>query len=297
MTIEWYPGHMGKALKKISEMIKTADVIIEVLDARLPDSSSNHLLKEIRRNKPCIKVMNKSDLADPAVTRAWVREFEQETGIRALPMSAKQHREVNQLTSLCLQLAPNRGKPGRTLRAMVVGIPNVGKSTLINTLAGKCIAKVGDKPAITTAAQQIDLRNGIILSDTPGVLWPDMSDQVGALRLAASGAIGASALDYTTVGIFAAEFMMQRYPELLSTRYRMDGLPDSGTAALEQIGRRLGCLASGGIVDLHRAAEAFLRELRAGKLGRISLEEPGDKSVVAVNAGEYCDKSMIDEDI
>jgi ribosome biogenesis GTPase A len=288
---------MGKALKKISELIGTADVIIEVLDARLPDSSSNHLLKELRRNKPCIKVMNKSDLADPAVTRAWVRAFERDTGIRALPMSAKQHREVNQLTSLCLQLAPNRGKPGRTLRAMVVGIPNVGKSTLINTLAGKNIAKVGDKPAITTAAQQIDLRNGIILSDTPGVLWPDMSDQVGALRLAASGAIGASALDYTTVGIFAAEFMMQRYPELFSTRYRIDDLPDSGTAALEQIGRRLGCLASGGVVDLHRAAEAFLRELRAGKLGRISLEGPDDISVIAANGGESCDETMIGKDI
>ena len=297
MTIEWYPGHMGKALKKITEMIRTADVIIEVLDARLPDSSSNHLLKELRRNKPCIKVMNKSDLADPAVTKAWVRSFEKETGVRAFPMSAKQHREVNQLTSLCLQLAPNRGKPGRTLRAMVVGIPNVGKSTLINTLAGRCIAKVGDKPAITTAAQQIDLRNGIILSDTPGVLWPDMSNQVGAFRLAASGAIGASALDYTTVGLFAAEFMMQRYPELLCTRYGMTGLPDSGTDALEQVGRRLGCLAAGGGIDIHRAAEAFLRELRAGKLGRISFEEPGGDAVVAVNTGESCDETMIDKDV
>ena len=288
MTIEWYPGHMGKALKKITEMIRTADVIIEVLDARLPDSSSNHLLKELRRNKPCIKVMNKSDLADPAVTKAWVRSFEKETGIRAFPMSAKQHREVNQLTSLCLQLAPNRGKPGRTLRAMVVGIPNVGKSTLINTLAGRSIAKVGDKPAITTAAQQIDLRNGIILSDTPGVLWPDMSNQLGAFRLAASGAIGASALDYTTVGLFAAEFMMQRYPELLCTRYGMTGLPDSGTDALEQVGRRLGCLATGGGIDIHRAAEAFLRELRAGKLGWVSFEEPGGDAVAPVNAGESC---------
>src|SRR6266567_4462420 len=167
MTIEWYPGHMGKATKKISELMRNVDVVIEVLDARLPASSSNKLLEELRRNKPCIKVLNKNDLADPAVTKAWVRTFERQHGIRALPMSAKQFREVNQLIKLCQSLAPNRGKPGRSLR-----ITNVGKSTLINTLVGTCKAKVGDKPAITTSAQQIDLRNGIILSDTPGLLWP-----------------------------------------------------------------------------------------------------------------------------
>jgi ribosome biogenesis GTPase A len=274
MTIEWYPGHMGKATLKISEMIRNVDVVIEVLDARLPASSSNKLLEELRRNKPCVKVMNKNDLADPAVTKAWVRAFEERNGIRALPLSAKQYREVNQLTKLCLSLAPNRGKPGRSLRVMVVGIPNVGKSTLINTLAGKCKAKVGDKPAITTCAQQIDLHNGIILSDTPGLLWPDMSDQVAAYRLASSGAIGAGAFDCTDVGLFAADFMMQRYRELLTCRYRLTDPPDSATALLEQIGRRLGCLAAGGAVDLHRAAEAFLRELRAGKIGRVSFEEP-----------------------
>jgi len=269
---------MGKAHIKISELIRTVDVIIEVLDARLPASSSNHMLTELRRNKPCVKVLNKNDLADPAVTKAWVRVFEQQGGVRALPLSAKQHREVHQLPKLCLRLAPTRGKPGRPLRAMVVGIPNVGKSTLINTLAGKCLAKVGDKPAITTTARQIDLHNGIVLTDTPGLLWPDMSDQVAAYRLATSGAIGAGALDYTNVGLFAAEFMMQRYPELLNNRYQLTGAAESATAVLEQVGRRLGCLVAGGGIDLHRAAEAFLRELRAGKLGRVSFEEPGPVS-------------------
>lgn len=274
MTIEWYPGHMSKAHEQIAELVKRIDVIIEILDARLPVSSANHLLAELRRNKPWIKVMNKNDLADPGVTKAWVRFFEQQTGVRALPLSAKQHREVLQLPKLCLRLAPSRGKPGRPLRAMVVGIPNVGKSTLINTLAGKSMAKVGDKPAITTCTQQIDLRNGIILSDTPGLLWPVMSDQAAAYRLATTGAIGANALDYTEVGLFAAEFMLGRYREQLLSRYQLTDLPPNPTALLEQIGRRLGCLTTGGGIDLHRAAEAFLRELRAGKLGRVSFEEP-----------------------
>lgn len=279
MTIRWYPGHMGKAQEKMAEAIRKIDVIIEVLDARLPSSSSNHQLEEMHRNKPRIKLLNKNDLADPLVTRAWVRYFEKESGVHALPLSAKQHSESKQLIKLCLRLAPHRGRPGWPLRAMVFGIPNVGKSTLINTLAGKSMAKVGDKPAITTCAQQIDLRNGIILSDTPGLLWPDMSDQVVAYRLATSGAIGASALDYTCVGLFAAEFMMQRYPELLRIHYKLSELPDTPTTMLEAIGRRLGCLITGGEVDLHRAAEAFLRELRAGKIGRISLEEPDQEAV------------------
>jgi ribosome biogenesis GTPase A len=275
MTIEWYPGHMGKAHVQISELIRKVHVIIEVIDARLPASSSNHLLEELRGNKPCIKVMNKNDLADPVVTRAWVRAFEKRTGIRALPLSAKQHREVNQLNKLCRQLAPTRGKPGFPLRAMVVGITNVGKSTLINTLAGKSMAKVGDKPAITICTQQIDLRNGIILCDTPGLLWPVMDDQVAAYRLATSGAIGAGAIDNIKVGLFAVEFMMQRYWEALRSRYNLTDISDSADAVLELIGRRLGCLAAGGGVDLQRASEAFLRELRAGKLGRVSFEEPG----------------------
>src|ERR1039457_2667905 len=164
MIIEWYPGHMGKARKQISELIRNVDVVIEVLDARLPAASSNKLLEELRRNRPCIKVLNKNDLADPAATKAWVRALEKQNGIRALPLSAKQYREVNQLPKLCLRLAPSRAKPGRSLRVMIVGIPNVGKSTLINTLAGPSMAKVGDKPAFTTCPQQIDLRNGILLS-------------------------------------------------------------------------------------------------------------------------------------
>jgi ribosome biogenesis GTPase A len=274
MTIKWYPGHMSKAREQINDLIRKIDVIIEVLDARLPYSSANHMLAELRRNKPCIKVLNKNDLADPTVTQAWVHHFQRSAGVRALPLSAKQLPQVKQLIKLCKHLVPNRGNPGYPIRAMVVGIPNVGKSTLINTLAGKSIAKVGDKPAITLATQQIDLRNGILLFDTPGLLWPEMSNQTGAYRLATSGAIGANALDYTNVGLFAAGFMMRRYPEMITERYKLGELPEAPHDLIEAIGRCLGCLVSGGVVDLNRAAEAFLRELRAGKIGRVSLEEP-----------------------
>lgn len=284
MTIRWYPGHMGKAQEKMADDVRRIDLIIEVLDARLPMSSSNHQLDMIRRNKPCIKVLNKQDLADPAVTRAWVRHFEKEAGVSAIPLSARIHADAKQLLNLCRKVVPHRGRPGWPLRIMVFGIPNTGKSTLINTLAGKCIARVGDKPAVTTCGQQIDLKNGIVLSDTPGILWPDMDDQTVAYRLATSGAIGASAIDYTCVGLFAAEFMTVRYQELLKERYSLTDMPETPTALLEAVGRRLGCLMAGGVIDLNRAAEAFLRELRAGRIGRVSLEEPPQDGVAVPQA-------------
>ncbi|NJD90615.1 MAG: ribosome biogenesis GTPase YlqF [Geobacter sp.] len=274
MEIRWYPGHMGKALEQIQDLIKKVDVVIEVLDARLPYSSANHKLAAMRWNKPWIKLLNKHDLADPAVTKAWIRELELPEGVRALPLSAKKHSDTKQLIKLCQTMAPKRGKPGFPVRVMVVGIPNVGKSTLINTLAGKSMAKVGDRPAVTTTTQMIDLHNGVVLADTPGVLWPDMSDQFGAYRLAASGAIGDNAMDYTVVGLFAAEFLMTNYPAMLLTRYGLQELPATPSDLIEAVGRRLGMLASGGVVDHHRAGEALLREMRSGKLGRISLETP-----------------------
>ena len=288
MAIKWYPGHMARARRQIVEGLARIDVVIEVLDARLPFSSANPLLDELRHGKPCIKVLNKNDLADPVVTRAGIRYFEDSAGVRALPLDATQHADVRLIPKLCRRMAPHRGRPGRTLRAMVVGIPNVGKSTLINTLAGKKMARVGDKPAITTSPQQIDLRNGIHLNDTPGLLWPVLSDQQGAYRLAASGAIGDTAIDYVDVAMFAAEFILQRYPDLLKERYRLTALPETPAALLDEIGRRRGCLSAGGEVDLYRAAEILLRELRAGKIGRISLEDP-DRDFAEPAAGSAPD--------
>lgn len=276
MKIEWYPGHMAKAKRQIAEVLPKIDLVIEVLDARLPVSSANPMLEKLRGNKPCIKVLNKSDLADPEVTDAWVEYFDQMKGVKAIPLEAKKRSAAGQIPKLCRRLVPHRGVPGKTLRAMVVGIPNVGKSTLINTLAGKKMARVGDKPAITTCPQQIDLRNGIHLADTPGLLWPDIRNQKSAYRLAASGAIGEGGMDYEGVALFAAEYLLSRYYEPLAIRYNLAEMPESASALIELIGRRRGCLITGGSVDHLRASELLLRELRAGLIGRISLERPGD---------------------
>jgi ribosome biogenesis GTPase A len=288
MIIDWYPGHMKRARAQIIEVLPTIDLVIEVLDARLPASSGNPLLEKLRGNKPCIKVLNKNDLADPTVTKAWVGFFEKQQGVKAIPLEAKDRRDVGLLPKLCRKLVPNKGNKGqKPLRVMIVGIPNVGKSTLINTLAGKKMARVGDKPAITTCPQQIDLRNGILLSDTPGLLWPVMDDQNGACRLAASGAIGDNAFDTTEVSLATIDYLTGRYPALVQQRYKLPKLAETPLAIAEEIGRRRGCLVSGGDVDLHRATELFLRELRAGKLGRISLERPGETAAEAINTSNH----------
>ena len=278
MVIEWFPGHMAKAKRQIAEVMPKIDIVIEVLDARLPVSSSNPLLEKLRGYKPCIKVLNKSDLADPAVTKSWVAYFDQLAGVKALPIEASKRSTVGQITDLCRRMVPNRGVPGKTLRAMVVGIPNVGKSTLINTLAGRKIARVGDKPAITTCPQQIDLRNGIHLADTPGLLWPDIHNQKSAYRLAATGAIGDAAMDYVDVALYAADYLMKHYPKPLAARYKFQDAPESASELVDRIGRRRGCLIAGGQLDQQRASELLLRELRAGLIGRVSLESPEDFS-------------------
>ena len=276
MSIAWFPGHMAKAKRQIAEVMPKIDIVIEVLDARLPVSSSNPLLEKLRGSRPCIKVLNKNDLADPAITKSWIAYFDQFEGVKALPIEASRRSAVGQITALCRKMVPNRGVPGKTLRAMVVGIPNVGKSTLINTLAGRKIARVGDKPAITTCPQQIDLRNGIHLADTPGLLWPDIRNQQSAYRLAASGAISDAAMDYVDVALYAADFLMNHYPTPLAERFKVQKAPENAPELVEQIGRSRGCLIAGGQVDLQRASELLLRELRAGLIGRVSLESPED---------------------
>jgi ribosome biogenesis GTPase A len=244
------------------------------------------LLAELRHRKPCIKVLNKADLADPRVTKSWVAFFEGQGGeVRSLALNATRTVEVARLLQMCRGLVPHRGRPGKPLRVMVIGIPNVGKSTLINTLAGRRIAKVGDRPAITRSAQQIDLRNGVLLYDTPGILWPNLVDQEGAYRLAASGAIGDTAIDFQEVARFAADLLLRTYPDLLRQRFKLDPLPLDGGQLLLELGRRRGCLETGGEINLYRAADILLRELQAGKIGRISFENPEETQASIVEKG------------
>ncbi|MCF6265736.1 MAG: ribosome biogenesis GTPase YlqF [Desulfuromusa sp.] len=287
MIIDWYPGHMKKARAQIIEILPKIDLVIEVLDARLPASSANPLLERLRGDKPCIKILNKNDLADSSVTKKWVQFFEKEQEVKAIPIEATSRRDAGLIPKLCRKLLPARTKAKKPLRVLVVGIPNVGKSTLINTLAGKKIARVGDKPAITTCPQQIDLRNGILLSDTPGLLWPVLDNLAGAGRLAASGAIGDNAYDTFEVGLTSAQYLAEKYPALLLQRYNLSTLPETPLGIIEEIGRRRGCLIKGGDVDLYRAAELLLRELRAGKLGQISLERPEEQPGVFEKGMEH----------
>ncbi len=274
MIIDWYPGHMKRARAQIIEIIPKIDLVIEILDARLPASSANPLLERLRGDKPCIKVLNKNDLADPTITKRWVTFLEKQDGVKAIPLEATNRRDAGLIPKLCRKLLPARAQAKKPLRVLVVGIPNVGKSTLINTMAGKKMARVGDKPAITTCHQQIDLRNGILLSDTPGLLWPVLDDVAGACRLAASGAIGDNAFDTVEVGLTTAQYLAEKYPALLLKRYKLPTMPETPLQIIEEVGKRRGCLIKGGDIDHHRAAELILREFRAGNIGRISLERP-----------------------
>lgn len=278
MITDWYPGHMKKARTQIRELLPRIDLVVELLDARLPASSSNPVLSRLRQNKPCLKLLNKQDLADPQVTRAWVSAFEGEQTVRALGVEATSRRDAGLIAKICRGMLQDRARANKPLRLLVVGIPNVGKSTLINTLAGKKIARTGDKPAITTCPQQIDLRNGILLADTPGLLWPVLDDLAGACRLAASGALGDSAYDSPAVALTTAAFLLDSYPESLQRRYQLEQLPSDPEDLLNTIGRRRGCLIRGGEVDQQRAADVLLRDLRGGQLGRISLERPGEQA-------------------
>jgi ribosome biogenesis GTPase A len=274
MAVQWFPGHMNKARKKISEAMPEIDLVIEVMDARLPFSSTNPLVDQLRRNKPVIKLLNKDDLADPEITRLWIEYFSQQENTTALPLVAEDKSQLKKVITLCKKLGASREERKQSIRVMIMGIPNVGKSTLINGLAGRYVAKTGNEPAVTKANQMIDLKNGIVLSDTPGILWPKFENEHSGYRLAASGAVKDTAIEYQDIAQYTMGYLLKAYPDLLKQRYKMDPLPASGPEALETLGRKRGCLRPGGVIDLHKAAELCLHELRSGKIGRISLETP-----------------------
>ncbi len=274
MAIQWYPGHMHKARKKIVEAMPKIDIVIEVMDARLPFSSENPLVTELRGHRPCIKILNKSDLADPLVTKAWLDHLEQERGVKALAMTSEKPGEIRKISSICRQLLPNKVQKEQRIRTMIMGIPNVGKSTLINILTGKIIAKVGNEPAVTKSQQKIYLDNGIVLSDTPGILWPKIEDENSGYRLAVTGAIKNTAIEYEDIALYAAGFLLESYPQRVMDRYKLKKIPESDEQLLDIIGRKRGGLRPGGVVDLHKASEVLIHDLRSGALGRVSLEHP-----------------------
>lgn len=274
MSLQWYPGHMTKARRELVALMPSQDVMIEVLDSRLPKASSNPLLEEIRGAKPVIKVLTKSDLADPEVTRAWVAYFEAEPGVRAFAATTDRPQVTRKrIGELARHLAKHRGVDKR-VRALIAGVPNVGKSTLVNTLMNRLVAKVGDKPAVTKDQQLVHLTSGIDLTDTPGLMWPKIEHEPRAFRLAFAGSIPDTAIDYLTIGIFGAEHLLAHYPALVVARYKLPAVPATAEALLFEVGRRRGGLRKGGTIDLHKAAELLVHEFRAGVLGPISLEAP-----------------------
>lgn len=293
-NVQWFPGHMKKAKDIILANLKLVDVVIELLDARIPYSSANPMLQEIIAGKPRLVALNKSDLADPQITKRWVSYYKQQ-GVDAVAVDATQGRGIKQLVALTEKLAKpmtdklvSKGAKARAARVMILGIPNVGKSSLINRLAGANKAKTADKPGVTRAKQWIRLGGNLELLDTPGILWPKFEDMTCGLKLAFTGAINDEAIDRELItGVFL-QTMGELYPERLKERYKLtEELPTDSYELLELIGRKRGCLVKGGMVDIEKAQRIVLTDFRGGKLGSISLDAP---PAAEKAAGDQADK-------
>ena len=275
MAIQWFPGHMHLTRKAIEERVKEIDVVIELLDARLPGSSANPMLAELTHGKPSLKVLNKQDIADPACTELWLAHYNALQRTSAIGLDASLTTPAQRLVKACQQLAPNRGGMAKPMRVLICGIPNVGKSTLINTLIGKRSAKTGDEAGITRQEQRIVLADDFYLYDTPGVLWPRIIVAQSGYNLAASGAIGRNAYDEQEVAVELLAYLKVRYPTSLETRYKLDGVAAMrDEQLLEEIGRKRGGLRGQGRIDTQKAAEIVIHEFRSATLGRITLETP-----------------------
>jgi ribosome biogenesis GTPase A len=276
MRINWFPGHMNKARREIGKAMPKVSLIIEVLDARIPYSSANPLVPGLRGDKPFIKVLNKSDLADPAITAAWIKKLEEDPGVRAIALHKDEKKKIKGLLDLGRTLLPKDRSKDKPVTAMILGIPNVGKSTLINILANRILAKTGNEPAVTKRQQNIRLADKFYLMDTPGFLWPRLYPEACGYRLAVTGAIKDKVIAYEDIAFFAAEYLLKTYPDAIQTRYKLDELPAEVTPLMDAIAARRGCLARGGVTDLQKVCELFIRELRQGSMGLISLETPAE---------------------
>jgi len=312
MAIQWYPGHMTQARKKAEETMEFTDVVIEVLDARVPAASHNPMIDEMRlfRQRPQLKILNKSDLADPKATQAWLNYFNKQPNTKAVALSCKKAGEANKIPKLCLSLAPHRGTHLKPLRMLIMGIPNVGKSTLMNALLNRRVAKVGDEPAVTKSQQRFDLSDTMSITDTPGMMWPKIQYESDGYMLAASHAIGRNAVIDEDVALFLANNLLRTYPALLNARYKLDTMKHEGAMLdvlkmdgvdlLEAIARRRSYKRHDGLYDMEKTAVAFLTDYRSGAIGRVTLETPESRSVMmqgtqAVSDAETTENEVTDE--
>jgi len=281
VNIQWFPGHMTKAIRMMEENLRLIDVVIELVDARLPQSSRNPKVDELVGSKPHLILLNKSDIADPEATRAWVKYFAGK-GIAAVSVSSTTGKSLNFVFDKCKELLADKiekqrekGIVNRSIKIMVCGVPNVGKSSFINKLSGKKSAVTGDRPGVTKGKQWIRLANNFELLDTPGILWPKFDDDEVGLRLAFTGAVKDEIIDVEELACHLLVFLRDNYPEALASRYKMTETEDlEGYELLEYLGRKRGFVVSGGEIDTERAAHILLDEFRGAKLGCITLEKP-----------------------
>jgi ribosome biogenesis GTPase A len=275
---------MTSARRKAAETMEFTDVVIEVLDARAPEASCNPMIRELRehRQRPCLKILNKADLADPAATQAWLDFYNKQHGVKAVALCCKNASDAAKIPKLCQPLATHRNSTHNPLRLMIMGIPNVGKSTLMNMLLKRRVANVGDEPAVTKSQQCHKINDHMTLTDSPGLMWPKIEHDEDGYMLAAIHAIGRNATIDEEIAENLARILLTRYPAQLSERYELDVTGMDGIGVLEVIAKKRGCLLKGrgGEPDLEKAAMIFLTEYRAGKLGRISLETPETRAAM-----------------
>jgi ribosome biogenesis GTP-binding protein YlqF len=265
---------MNKARREIEKVMPQVDVVIEVLDARIPDASQNPMLTTLRGDVPVLRLLNKKDLADKKRLALWLDHWKDSDSIVAHPFSTQDKSDVTKINQWVRQMVPHRGTAEKPIRAMIAGIPNVGKSSLMNALLGKRVAKVGNEPAVTKAQQKLKVTNGFQVLDTPGILWPKIENPDASYRLAVTGAVRDTAIDYEEVALAGLVFFINDYNDELVKRYKLKTAPKDPDDTLNIIGSKRGALRSGGVIDVHKAAEVFLSDVRSGAIGPYVMETP-----------------------